>query len=141
MTECLFCRIVKKEVGADIIYEDANSIAILDIHPRAPGHTMVIPKVHRETILDASEKELEPLFASVKKATKMISKALKPNGFTIGINHGKYSGQEIDHLHVHIIPRYLNDKGTSIQSVVDNRSGGTVREIAAKIKNKNKQSV
>ncbi len=132
--ECLFCKIVKKEIGAEVIYEDDGNIAILDIHPRAPGHAMVMPKVHRETILDAEEEELKSLIVAVKRATAMISKALEPNGFTIGINHGKYSGQEIDHLHIHIIPRYLNDKGASIQSVVDNRSGGTVQGTAAKIR-------
>ncbi|OGZ01276.1 MAG: hypothetical protein A3B13_03225 [Candidatus Liptonbacteria bacterium RIFCSPLOWO2_01_FULL_45_15] len=134
MTECIFCRIGKKEIEAETVYEDEDNMAILDIYPRAPGHTMVIPKVHRETILDAEEREIKSLFAAVKKATTIISKTLKPEGFTIGINHGKYSGQEIEHLHIHIIPRYLNDKGSPLQSVVDNKSGETVQETAAKIR-------
>jgi len=134
MIDCLFCRIGTKEIGAEVIYEDGTSMAFLDIHPRAPGHTMVIPKTHRETILDVPEEELKPLFVAVKKTTEMLSKALKPDGFTIGINHGKASGQEVDHLHIHIIPRYLNDKGSSIHSVVDNRSGETVQETAARIR-------
>ncbi len=135
MNECLFCKIGKKEVGAEVIYEDESSMAILDINPRAPGHAMVILKLHRETILDTQEEELKPLFVAVKKVTAMISEALKPDGFTIGINHGKYSGQEIDHIHIHIIPRYLNDKGRSIQSVVDNKSAETIQEIGTRLKN------
>lgn len=134
MADCLFCRIAGKEIGANVIYEDENSMAFLDIHPRAPGHAMVIPKAHRETILDMPEEELGPLFTAVKKTASALSRTLKPDGFTIGINQGKASGQEVDHLHIHIIPRYLNDKGSSIHSVVDNRSGETVQEIAAKIR-------
>ncbi|HUX35579.1 MAG TPA: HIT family protein [Candidatus Paceibacterota bacterium] len=131
---CLFCRIASKEIGAEVIYEDEGNMAFLDIHPRAPGHAMVIPKAHRETILDVPEEELGLLFAAVKKTASMLSKALKPDGFTIGINHGKASGQEVGHLHIHIIPRYLNDKGSSIHSVVDNRTGETVQETASRIR-------
>ncbi len=134
MTDCLFCRIGSKEIGAETIYEDGENISFLDIHPRAPGHAMVIPKAHRETILDMAEEELKTLFSAVKKTVELLSRALKPDGFTIGINHGKASGQEVSHLHVHIIPRYLNDKGSSIHSVVDNKSGGTVQETAARIR-------
>ena len=139
MTDCLFCRIGSKEIGAEVIYEDGENIAFLDIHPRAPGHAMVIPKAHRETILDMAVEELKTLFSAVKKTAELLSKALKPDGFTIGINHGKASGQEVSHLHVHIIPRYLNDKGSSIHSVVDNRSGETVQETAARIRKETNQ--
>jgi len=139
MTDCLFCRIGRKEIGAEVIWEDGANIVFLDIHPRAPGHAVVIPKAHRETILDVPDEELESLFLAVKKTTSMLSKTFKPDGFTIGINHGKASGQEMDHLHIHIIPRYFNDKGKSIHSVVDNKSDETVQEIAVKIrKEKNK---
>lgn len=133
-TGCLFCRIGKKEIEAEIIYEDDVSVAILDIHPRAPGHTMVIPRLHRETILDVPEEELKPLFSAVKTVVSLLSKSLHPEGFTIGINQGKASGQLVDHLHIHAIPRFLNDGGGSIHSVVDNKSGGTVQETAAKIR-------
>ena len=134
MNDCLFCRIGMKEIGAEVIYEDESSMAILDIHPRAPGHTMVIPKTHRETILDVPEEELKPLFSAVKTVVSLLSKSLQPEGFTIGINQGKASGQLVDHLHIHVIPRFLNDGGNSIHSVVDNKSGGTVQEVAARLR-------
>lgn len=132
--DCLFCKIAGKEIGAETIYEDESNMAFLDIHPRAPGHAVVIPKPHRETILDVSEEELRPLFSAVKKTTGLLLRALKPHGFTIGINHGKASGQAVDHIHVHVIPRFSDDKGGSIHSVVDNKSSETVREIAERIK-------
>ncbi|MDO8664880.1 MAG: HIT family protein [Candidatus Liptonbacteria bacterium] len=134
MTECLFCRIGRREIGAEVIYEDDDSIAILDIHPRAPGHTMIIPKAHRETILDVPKEELKALFSAVKTVVSLLSKSLRPEGFTIGINQGKASGQLVDHLHIHAIPRFLNDGGSSIHSVVDNKPAETIQEIGARIR-------
>ena len=132
--ECLFCKIINKEIKTEIVYEDDDTLAFLDIHPRAPGHIMVIPKKHAENILDLPDDKIEPVFRAVKKVTEMINKTLSPDGFTIGINHGKVSGQAIDHLHVHIIPRWKNDHGDSIHSVVNNPPKESIKDIADKIR-------
>ena len=132
--DCLFCSIVKKEVPAEIIYEDADTLAFLDIHPRAPGHAMVVHKIHSESILDLPDRNIESLFLSVKKVTEAISRTLRPDGFTLGVNHGKVSGQAVDHLHIHIIPRFAHDGGKSLHSVVDNAPKESLKEIAEKIK-------
>jgi histidine triad (HIT) family protein len=132
--DCLFCKIAKKEIPAEIVYENDKTLAILDINPHSPGHTMVLSKFHSLTILDLPEEEVGPLFSAVKKVTEMIQKALKPEGFTIGINHGKISGQVIDHLHIHVIPRFKNDGGGSVHSVVNNPPKESLKEIANKIK-------
>ncbi|MEK7624709.1 MAG: HIT family protein [Patescibacteria group bacterium] len=136
--ECLFCKIVKKEIPAEIIYEDDRNLAILDTAPRAPGHTMVMSKIHSQTILDLPDDRLGFLFEAVKKVIKFIQEGLKPEGFTIGINHGKISGQAIDHLHVHIIPRFKDDGGSSIHSVVNNPPKESLAEIKSKLANINK---
>lgn len=120
MSDCLFCKIGKGEIPALTVYEDDHVLAFLDIHPVAPGHTMVIPKVHAENMLDLPESEVGPLFLGVKKVTGMLKIALQPDAFTIGMNHGRMSGQMVDHLHVHILPRFMNDGGKSIHSVVNN---------------------
>lgn len=132
---CLFCQIIKKEIPAEIIYEDEKSIAILDINPRSLGHLMVLPKTHWENILELKDEEVEPLFQTVKKMTELLNKKLAPAGFTIGINHGKVSGQTIDHLHIHIIPRYLNDGGGSIHSVVNYPQETDIKKVKEKILN------
>lgn len=134
MTDCLFCKILKKEIPAEIIYEDGETMAILDIMPKAPGHTMILPKVHSENILDLPEDKVRPVFLTVKKVTAILEKALNPRGFTIGINHGKISGQTIDHLHIHIMPRFEGDRGGSIHSVVTNPPKESIKEIAQKIR-------
>jgi histidine triad (HIT) family protein len=133
--DCLFCKIARKEISAHIVYEDDAVVAFLDLHPRAEGHTVVIPKRHAETILDVPKEGLGPLFSGVQAVTAMVQKACLPDGFTIGINHGKASGQTIDHLHIHIIPRSHTDGGTSIHGVVNSPSAVPLAEIAKKIIN------
>lgn len=133
MSGCLFCRIANKELPSAVIYEDETTLAFLDIHPRSPGHAMIVPKKHFENIIDLPETEIGPLFIAVKRVVDLLQKTLQPRGFTIGINHGKVSGQEIDHLHVHVIPRYDQDGGGSIHSVVNNPPRESQEEIRSKI--------
>lgn len=131
--DCLFCRIIKKEIPSEIVYEDEHTFAFLDIHPCAPGHTMVITKTHAATLLDLPGNCVAPLFLTVQKVTGMLHRSLNPSGFTIGINHGSISGQVIEHLHVHIIPRYVGDGGGSIHGVVNNPSSLSLHDMALKI--------
>ncbi len=136
--DCLFCKIANKEIAADVVYEDGKTAAFLDIHPRAPGHAMIISKTHSQNILDLNDEEVAPLFLTLKRVTAMINESLKPDGFTIGVNHGSVSGQVVDHLHVHVIPRWKNDGGFSIHSVVNNPPAETPGAIAEKIKKSKK---
>jgi len=131
---CFFCKIINKEIPAEIIYEDNDVVAFLDIHPRSLGHTMILPKIHAENILDLPDGKIEGIFKAVKKVTELLNKSLAPDGFTIGINHGKVSGQTIDHLHIHIMPRWNNDGGGSVHDVVDNQPSESLEEIGKKIK-------
>jgi histidine triad (HIT) family protein len=135
MEDCLFCKIAAKKIPAEIIYEDEHSVAFLDINPRSPGHTMVISKYHSRDLLDLPEQELSPLFSAVKRVTGQIAKTLAPAGFIIGINHGAVSGQTIEHLHIHIVPRFKGDGGSSVHSVVYNPPKESLEAIAYKIKN------
>ncbi len=130
---CLFCKIINKEIPAEIIYEDEDSLGILDIHPRAPGHTMVLPKNHAATIFDLELSEIGRVFGGVKKTAELLKNAFQPDGFTIGINQGLAAGQTIEHLHIHVIPRYKDDGGGSIHSIVNNPPKESLSEIRDKI--------
>jgi len=132
--DCLFCKIANKEIPAQIIYESADATAVLDVNPRAPGHTMILPKVHAENILKLPDDKIEGVFKAVKETTDLLNKKLKPDGFTIGINHGRVSGQIVEHLHIHVIPRWAGDGGGSIHSVVDNQLKESLEEIVKLIK-------
>lgn len=131
--DCLFCKIASEDIPAHIIHSDASSIAFLDIHPQSPGHTVIIPPRHMETFLDMEESEVEGYWKGVKKTLGILKEHLEADGFTIGINHGKVSGQSINHLHCHIIPRYEGDEGGSIHSVVSYPSDETVKDVYQRI--------
>ncbi len=131
--DCLFCKIAAKTIPAKIVYEDEHAIAFLDITPRAPGHTMVIPKYHAPTLIGLPDGEISPLFSAVKKIAALLMVALHPDGITIGVNQGRASGQEIDHLHVHLMPRWHGDGGGAVQSLVHNMPQESLEAIQKKI--------
>ena len=131
--DCLFCKLIDKKIPAYVVYEDDHAFAFLDIMPRVTGHTMVVPKEHTPTIVALPDGEVEPLFGAVKKVAELISKNLKSDGITIGINQGRASGQEVDHLHVHLLPRWHGDGGSAIQSVVHSVPTETLENIRKKI--------
>lgn len=132
--DCLFCKIGKKEIPAEMVYENEHAFAILDINPVSPGHTMVISKTHAKDLPELPKDEVGPLFEGVKMVLDKIQKALKPDGFTIGINQGSVSGQVVDHLHIHLIPRFAGDNGKSVHFVVMNPPRESLPEIAKKIR-------
>ncbi|OGZ03964.1 MAG: hypothetical protein A2430_02205 [Candidatus Liptonbacteria bacterium RIFOXYC1_FULL_36_8] len=136
MESCLFCKIANKEIKADVVYEDEAAMAVLDIHPRSLGHIFIIPKKHAGSLLDLEEAQIAPVFSAVKKTAVLIKEKTGADGLSIGINTGRAGGQDVDHLHIHIIPRFLNDGGGSIQSVVNNipseEEREKIRDILAK---------
>ena len=109
MSDCVFCRIVKGDTPCYKIYEDKNVLAFLDRTPVNPGHTLIVPKKHSETILDTDEKILKDLILTAKKISKAVYNGLKLEGFNIAINQFKVAGQVVPHLHIHIIPRNKDD--------------------------------
>ena len=131
--ECIFCKIEKKEIPAKVVYEDEYTLGILDIHPRAPGHVVLFPKDHVHSILDIPEERIGTFFTSIRRVADLLEKKMAPEGFTIGINHGEVAGQEIAHLHAHVIPRWKNDGGSCIQSIVQNTSKESLDDIYKKI--------
>lgn len=134
MDNCIFCKIINKEILGEVIFENQHVLGVLDINPCSDGHTIVIPKLHAEFIFDMSEDEISHLFSAVKKIAELLAEKLfSPEGFTIGINHGAVAGQAVPHLHVHIIPRSKDDGGGSIHSVVKNTSKKSLFDIKKKI--------
>jgi histidine triad (HIT) family protein len=133
MEDCIFCKLVKKEIPAYIIYEDSDTISFLELHPSAPGHAMVILKKHGRSILDYSQNDLGKLMVNVSKVAQKQQKALFCDSISIGINHLEKRG--VPHLHIHLIPRWDNDKGGIIQSIVHNKPKETREVIVEKLKN------
>ena len=113
--ECIFCKIINKEIPSKIIFENDQCIAFLDISPISKGHTIVIPKNHSSTIEDILEKDLISVFKVVKDLAIHIHKKLNSGGYNILQNNFKPAGQVINHFHVHIIPRNEDDNRFKIK--------------------------
>lgn len=107
--DCVFCKIVKKEIPAEIVYEDAKTIAFLDISPVHPGHTLVVSKTHHETLLETPDDVACHMLSVVKKIAVSVIKATNAQGVNVGVNNGSAAGQVIFHTHYHVIPRFDND--------------------------------
>ncbi len=114
---CVFCAIVEGRIPSHKVYEDEKTLAFLDIHPSAPGHTLVIPKAHIARVEDLPEEDARSLFAALHKIVGRIQEAMGAPASTIGINNGRESGQEVSHVHIHVIPRNRGDRGGIIQGV------------------------
>ena len=109
MTEenCLFCRIVSGEVPAVVVYEDANTLAFLDHRPLFPGHTLLVPREHYETLGDLPATQVGPLFKNVQLLSRAVESAMEAEGSFVAMNNRV--SQSVPHLHVHIVPRRRKD--------------------------------
>ena len=111
MTEdnCLFCQIISEKIPSKRIYEDDICIGILDIFPVSRGHSLIMPRMHYNTIEDIPENVLKHLIIVVKELGKKIHEKLNVDGYNILQNNFPAAGQVINHFHIHIIPRLKND--------------------------------
>lgn len=104
MDDCIFCKIVKGEIPSEKVYEDEKVLAFKDINPVTPIHVLVIPKKHFKDVLDVKEEDKEiivDLFQSINKIAKILG--IEENGFRVINNCGKDAGQEVMHLHFHLL--------------------------------------
>jgi histidine triad (HIT) family protein len=104
---CLFCRIVSGEVPAVIVYEDENTLAFLDHRPLFPGHTLLVPREHVETLGDLPVAQVGPLFQNAQLLSRAIEAAMEAEGTFVAMNNRV--SQSVPHLHVHIVPRRRKD--------------------------------
>lgn len=132
--DCLFCKIISKQLLARVIYEDSETVGMLDVHPRAPGHTMVVPKVHTPTLLELPPAKIGPVFHAVQIVARRLKDVLHCDGFTVGINQGRAGGQMVDHMHIHLLPRWHDDGGSSIHAVVNNPPQESLELLAERLK-------
>lgn len=104
MSDCIFCRIVEREIPAEIVYEDDTAVAIEDIHPQAPVHLLVIPRQHIVS-LDEIKPESETLIGHLHGIASRLARerGLETKGYRTVINNGAGAGQSVFHLHVHVL--------------------------------------
>lgn len=102
----IFARILRNEIPSHRIFEDERTLAFLDVMPRTPGHTLVIPKVKATGLLDITPDNLGHLVGEVQKLAPLVVEAMGADGFMIQQFNGEAAGQTVFHLHIHIVPRY-----------------------------------
>lgn len=129
---CIFCMIGKGEIPSQTVYENEYVRAFLDLSQAGKGHTLVVPKKHADTLLDLDETTYLELMKAVQLVAKAVDKAFAPDGINILNNCKEAAGQSVMHAHVHIIPRYKDDKISF--HLVNNENKYDLKEIANKIK-------
>jgi histidine triad (HIT) family protein len=136
MVDCIFCGIVDGGVPSRTVYEDDTVVAFLDANPLAPGHTLVVPKAHHERLNDAPADVAADLFRAVHELAPRVESAVDADATTVGVNNGEAAGQEVPHVHVHLVPRFEGDSGGPIHAVAGSRpdlSDEELDDIAADI--------
>jgi histidine triad (HIT) family protein len=104
---CTFCQIVTGSLAAPLVFEDETSVAFLDYRPVFPGHTLLVPKQHCETLADLPAALIQPFFANAQLLARAVEQALEAEGTFVAINNRV--SQSVPHLHVHIVPRRQGD--------------------------------
>ena len=113
--DCIFCKIISGEIPSKFLKETSDSVSFLDAFPLAKGHVLVIPKKHHQKIQDMTSEENGDLFSLVHE---MVSKVDSVTGSTlVAVHNGEEAGQEIPHVHVHLVPRSNNDSAGAIHSM------------------------
>jgi len=119
MSDCIFCRMVDGGIPNHTVHEDESTLAFLDVNPLARGHTLVVPKGHHERVNDLPADLATDLFGAAHALTDRVEAAVDADATTIAVNNGTAAGQEVPHVHVHIVPRFEGDGGRPIHALVE----------------------
>ena len=133
--DCVFCKIANGEIPAKILTQTENSLAFMDAFPLTKGHSLVIPKKHYQKVQEIPKDENADLFETVRKVISKVD--LLTNATLVAIHNGKESGQEIPHVHVHLIPRSSDDSAGPVHSMfgqMEKLSEEETNEIYEKLK-------
>jgi len=118
---CVFCKIASGKIPARIVMQNERAVALLDAFPLAPGHTLVIPKSHYAKIQDMEEQDAMAVFEITWKVAGAVEAGSGVGASTIAIHNGSDAGQEIPHVHTHIVPRKKDDGAGAIHSMFKSR--------------------
>ena len=133
MSECIFCRIVAREIPATLVHEDEDTLAFMDIGQVNPGHVLVTVKKHADNIFALDEAQAAAVFRSTAKVARAIRGEFEPQGLSVYQANGTAAGQTVFHLHIHLVPRYEGD-GMALTWPVKNPPREKLEEYAAKIR-------
>ena len=110
MDDCIFCKIANGQIPSKTLYEDERFRVILDIGPATKGHALILPKEHAANLYELPDDTAGAVMRLAKKMACILREKLKCDGLNLVQNNGEVAGQTVEHFHLHIIPRYLNDE-------------------------------
>jgi histidine triad (HIT) family protein len=128
---CIFCKIVAGQIPSKVVKQNDRAVAFLDAFPLAPGHTLVVPKAHYAKVQDMAGEDATAVFALVHELTKAVESAAGVAASPIAVHNGSEAGQEVPHVHVHIIPRRRGDGAGPVHSMFKNRPKLSAEEMDA----------
>lgn len=135
MDDCIFCKIVKGEIPSAKVFENEHVLAFLDISQVTKGHTLVIPKTHKENLFELTPELAKNIFEVVPSIANALKNEYNPIGLNTVNNNGEHAGQSVFHFHLHLIPRY--GKGDGFGAVWKNNQSDysplVLKEMAADI--------
>lgn len=132
MSQCIFCKIINKEIPGHIIYEDNHVLAFLDISQSTKGHTLIIPKKHVQDVFSMTPEDMTHIFTIVPKLATALKSTFNAKGLNIVNNNGEAAGQTVFHYHVHLIPRY--DETDGFNTKYTNNMANYTPEVLASLK-------
>lgn len=133
MENCIFCKIINKQIPSSVVYEDNDVVAFLDISQATKGHTLVLPKKHYSNLLEIEDEVLAKITKVAKTIAISMQDSLGAQGFNLVNNCNEVAGQSVMHFHLHIIPRY--DHEEFVIAPKENNNKFDLKEIQEQIKN------
>jgi histidine triad (HIT) family protein len=133
MSDCVFCRIMTRQIPATVVYEDEQTLAFMDLGQVNPGHVLVAVKRHAENLYALDDEQAGAVLRAAALVARAIRDAFAPQGLSVYQANGKAAGQTVFHYHVHLVPRYDGD-GMALTWPVKNPPRETLEEYAAKIR-------
>jgi len=135
MSECVFCKIVAKQIPATVVHEDAHALAFMDIGQVNPGHVLVAAKAHAENIYALDDAQAAAVFLAAARVARGIRAAFSPEGLSVYQANGRAAGQTVFHFHIHLVPRVAGD-GMNLTWPVKNPPREKLEAYAAQIRQK-----
>jgi histidine triad (HIT) family protein len=133
MTDCLFCKIVARQIPATVVHEDEHTLAFMDLGQVNPGHVLVAVKRHADNLYALDDVQAGAVLRTAARIARAIRDAFAPQGLSVYQANGKAAGQTVFHYHVHLVPRYEGD-GMALTWPVKNPPREKLEQYAAKIK-------
>lgn len=109
MADCIFCRIVAGDAPAQVLYEDEDTMAFMDINPATDGHCLVVSRRHADDLWSLPEEDGVAVWRAVRRVAEAVQEALRPDGLNLLQSNGLAALQTVFHFHVHVVPRYRDD--------------------------------